>query len=101
MIDAVRAVACLWVMLFHAAYLTGFIHSGNVLRPWVAQAGTAAMVFFLVSGFLLYRPFVQASVAGERAPSSITFWWRRLLRVVPGYWVALKLINLVLGTTVV
>ena len=100
MIDAVRAVACLWVMAFHAAFLTGFIHDGNVLRPWLAQAGTAAMIFFLISGFLLYRPFVAAHVSGGRAPSGVTFWWRRLLRVVPGYWVALTLITVALGTTV-
>ena len=100
MLDAMRAVACLWVMLFHAAYLTGFVHSGNVLRPWLAQAGAAPLVFFVISAFLLYRPFVEASITQSRAPSIVTFWWRRILRVVPAYWVALTLITVVLGTTV-
>lgn len=100
LVDSVRGIACLWVMLYHAAFVTGFIHGGAVVRPWLAQAGTAAMTFFLVSSFLLYRPFAKANIHGERALGSLTFWWRRILRIVPAYWVALTVITLVVGKTV-
>jgi peptidoglycan/LPS O-acetylase OafA/YrhL len=54
-------------------------------------------VFFLLSAFLLYRPFVRARL--DRAQPSIrAYAWRRALRIVPGYWVALLVAVVVLGT---
>ena len=46
-------------------------------------------VFFLISGFLLYRPFVVAHLAAARKPRTGAFWIRRLLRIVPAYWLVL------------
>jgi peptidoglycan/LPS O-acetylase OafA/YrhL len=45
-------------------------------------------IFFLLSAFLLYRPFVRARIANEEA-SVGAYAWRRGLRIYPGYWVAL------------
>jgi peptidoglycan/LPS O-acetylase OafA/YrhL len=52
-------------------------------------------VFFLISGFLLYRPFAVAHFSGRPSPSVKTFWARRLLRVMPGYWLALTVLTYV------
>ena len=46
-------------------------------------------VFFLISGFLLYRPFVAAALEGRPGPSVRRFFRRRLLRIYPAYWLAL------------
>src|SRR5204862_20409 len=46
-------------------------------------------VFFLISGFLLYRPFVAAALDGRPGPSVRRFFKRRLLRIYPAYWLAL------------
>jgi peptidoglycan/LPS O-acetylase OafA/YrhL len=46
-------------------------------------------VFFLISGFLLYRPFVVAHLAQAPRPRTGAFWLRRLLRIVPAYWLVL------------
>ena len=51
-------------------------------------------VFFVLSGFLLYRPFVRARLLGGPAPPGAAYGWRRVLRIVPAYWVALALIAL-------
>ena len=45
-------------------------------------------VFFLISGFLLYRPFAASHIAGGAAPAVRRFWARRFLRIVPAYWLA-------------
>ena len=55
-------------------------------------------IFFVISGFLLYRPFVRARLRGERAPRPLAYAWRRALRIAPNYWVALTVTTIVLGT---
>jgi peptidoglycan/LPS O-acetylase OafA/YrhL len=54
-------------------------------------------LFFLISGFLLYRPFVRARVLDDPAPRTGAYAWRRFLRIVPAYWVALAVIAIWLG----
>jgi peptidoglycan/LPS O-acetylase OafA/YrhL len=51
-------------------------------------------IFFLISGFLLYRPFVRARLYGEESPHVPAYAWRRFLRIVPAYWVALTIVAL-------
>jgi peptidoglycan/LPS O-acetylase OafA/YrhL len=53
-------------------------------------------IFFVLSGFLLYRPFVAARLEGRKGPSVRRYARRRVLRIIPAYWVAL----IVLGLTV-
>lgn len=43
-------------------------------------------VFFALSGYLLARPFIEAFVAGRSAPNVATYLRRRLLRIVPCFW---------------
>ena len=55
--------------------------------------------FFVISAFLLYRPFVASHFA-EREPVALgAYWWRRALRIFPAYWVALTAAILFFGTT--
>jgi peptidoglycan/LPS O-acetylase OafA/YrhL len=54
-------------------------------------------IFFLISAFLLYRPFVAARLHGEEPPLAGAYAWRRFLRVAPPYWLALCVIGLWLG----
>jgi peptidoglycan/LPS O-acetylase OafA/YrhL len=98
LIDAVRGLACMWVLLFHAAFITGYLTKDGPLQPFLSLAGTAAALFFVLSGYLLYRPFAAANIAGRDAPDSVRFYWGRFLRVVVAYWVALTLVTIVLGT---
>jgi peptidoglycan/LPS O-acetylase OafA/YrhL len=62
----------------------------------VMDAGVA--IFFVLSGFLIYRPFVIAHAEGRKPQRTVSFWWRRVLRIVPAYWVALTFFWKVLPT---
>ena len=53
-------------------------------------------VFFVISGFLLYRPFAVAHFRDGTNPSVRSFWVRRLKRIVPAYWTAFLIITFVL-----
>ncbi|TMK55405.1 MAG: acyltransferase, partial [Actinobacteria bacterium] len=59
------------------------------LSPYFAQMDIGVPVFFVISGFLLYRPFVAARLSGRPSMGAGMFWWRRALRIFPAYWVAL------------
>jgi peptidoglycan/LPS O-acetylase OafA/YrhL len=100
--DSLRAIAALSVFLGHTVTLTYSLaqHRSVVLfAEQVAYQGVA--IFFLISGFLLYRPFLTARRTGR--PLGVrSFARRRVLRIVPGYWVALTVLvvaGLVSGVT--
>jgi peptidoglycan/LPS O-acetylase OafA/YrhL len=88
--EALRATAAVMVLVHHAASLSGGRAGGAQTLAAVFDGGVA--VFFVLSGFLLYRPMVAAGVAGRAGLSWRAFWWRRVLRIVPAYWVALTIL---------
>lgn len=90
-LEGMRAVAASLVVLTHATFLAGDSRSGFLAQPGrFGDAGVA--IFFTLSGFLLYRPFVVAHLEGKRQLPAVAFWWRRILRIFPCYWVALTVL---------
>lgn len=90
--DGLRALAALSVLMLHVAWVSGF-----TLRSWfglyTSRLDIGVAIFFLISGFLLYRPFVVAHLSGERPLSTRTFLVRRALRILPAYWAALTILT--------
>jgi peptidoglycan/LPS O-acetylase OafA/YrhL len=98
--DSLRAIAALSVVLFHVAFvLEGF--TNETWGRYATQLNIGVTIFFLISGFLLYRPFVRARYAGEPPPNVGAYATRRLFRIVPAYWVALIVIALWIDLPVV
>jgi peptidoglycan/LPS O-acetylase OafA/YrhL len=92
--DSLRAIAALAVLGTHAAVYA----ASPGLMPYAARLEVGVAIFFVISGFLLYRPFVRARLLAERPPRLRAYAWRRALRIVPNYWVALTVTTIVLGT---
>jgi peptidoglycan/LPS O-acetylase OafA/YrhL len=98
--DAFRFFGMTMVLLVHAAFAT---------RPWVQEhlpewlqsllqrMDVGVAIFFVLSGFLLFRPFVVRRLADRPPVKTGTFLRRRSLRVLPGYWFALTFCVVVLG----
>jgi peptidoglycan/LPS O-acetylase OafA/YrhL len=97
LVDSLRALAALSILLLHAAILGGVMDDGAALQPYIARLDIGVPIFFVISGFLLYRPFVAARLSGRAGPAVLPYAWRRFLRIVPAYWVALTVIALVLS----
>jgi peptidoglycan/LPS O-acetylase OafA/YrhL len=97
LMDSMRAIAFLAVFVTHGAFFAGMLNDESTLRPYVARLDVGVRVFFLISAFLLYRPFVKARLRGEPAPLVGAYAWRRFLRVAPPYWVVLTIVVLWLG----
>jgi peptidoglycan/LPS O-acetylase OafA/YrhL len=90
--DALRAFAALSVVATHTSGLTTFNSTNDLLGPFTARLNVGVTVFFVISGFLLYRPFVAARLEGRPAPRLLAYGRRRLLRIVPAYWLALTVL---------
>src|SRR5437763_7005895 len=90
--DGLRALAALSVVAFHAAFFARLGVSDNPLRPYASHLMVGVTLFFLISGFLLYRPFVRARLSDEQMPGAAAYGWRRFLRIAPAYWVALTVV---------
>ena len=86
--DSLRAIAALAIVAYHVAPHAGAFRS-EFTTAVSAQLSTGVALFFLISGTLLYRPFVLAHATGERPPDVRAYAWRRFLRIVPAYWAAL------------
>jgi peptidoglycan/LPS O-acetylase OafA/YrhL len=95
-----RAVAALSVVFYHVAFK--FPPPRSQVGQYLSQrnAGppvTAVVLFFVISGFVLYLPFVRARYEGEPMPALVPYAVRRLARIVPAYWVALAIVSVWLG----
>jgi peptidoglycan/LPS O-acetylase OafA/YrhL len=104
-LDAYRGIGMTMVLLNHAAYATGFMGrqttAGEVFAPLIARLDLSVPMFFVMSGFLLYRPFAGATLRDRPPMSSRLFYRRRVLRIFPAYVVALVGIGLVFGLPIV
>jgi peptidoglycan/LPS O-acetylase OafA/YrhL len=90
--DFLRAAACLIVLFHHLALRlsTGEISPAlQVFRTFAHNGTFGVAIFFVLSGFLLARPFWQALDKGQPMPSPGTYAMRRAARILPGFWLAL------------
>lgn len=95
LVDSLRAIAALSVFMFHVG---GAAFPPHAVAIFTSRLNVGVTLFFVISGFLLYRPFVAARlIRGRHALGPGRYAWHRFLRIVPAYWVALTVVALWLG----
>ena len=99
-LDGLRAIAAFLIVFHHAGFSSGLTFRSDLGGLLLTRMDIGVSIFFVLSGFLLYRPFVVAQFNGAPAPATGPFWIRRLVRIYPGYWVAF-VVQLVLGAVTV
>jgi peptidoglycan/LPS O-acetylase OafA/YrhL len=83
-LTGVRAVAALLVVGTHAAYTTGkYTHGYWGLVGSRMEIGVP--IFFVLSGYLLFRPWVKSAATGGPPPSLSRYAWHRVRRIMPPY----------------
>jgi len=103
-IEGVRALAASSVLLFHVWLFAA--PDGEAVRirgldRVLPDLAFGVTLFFTLSGFLLYRPFVAALVRSTDRPSFRAYLRNRALRIVPAYLVIVLLCALVLRSVTV
>ena len=89
-LEGLRALAALMVVAHHASSLAGSARTPQLVRIPAEVMDGGVAVFFVLSGFLIYRPIAAAHQSGDVPAPWPGFLWRRLLRLVPAYWLALS-----------
>ena len=93
-LDGLRAVAALSVFGFHAWLYTlstprASFAPVSFLNDLFAQLRVGLVLFFVLTGFLLFRAWVRSGAAGGPAPANATYAVHRIGRIVPAYWLAI------------
>jgi peptidoglycan/LPS O-acetylase OafA/YrhL len=97
-LDGLRAIAALSVVVYHVVVNYNLWTLSFDTWSWLSRLGSFGVsVFFLISGLLLYRPFVVAWFDGRPPPNLRQFWTRRFFRIFPAYWAALIVFAFVFG----
>jgi len=89
-LDGLRFVGALGVLTTHVGF-----DSGDALRgPFasvLARLDAGVALFFVVSGFLLFRPHAMAQLEGRHRPRPLSYYVRRAARILPVLWIAVAL----------
>lgn len=97
-LDGLRGILAFCVVLVHATAQYN-PHVLNTLH--IEIFGQAIVVFFVLSGVLIYWPFLNAILDGRPLPSLRTYARARIFRVYPAYLVAFLLANFALSAVFV
>jgi peptidoglycan/LPS O-acetylase OafA/YrhL len=83
-LTGIRAVAALLVMATHAAYTTGK-YTHEYIGLMYSRMEIGVPIFFVLSGFLLFAPWVKANATDGPSPSLRRYTWHRVRRIMPAY----------------
>ncbi|HEX8854871.1 MAG TPA: acyltransferase [Thermoleophilaceae bacterium] len=90
-LDGLRGVAALSVLVYHVwLYTTDDSGHPSTWHDHLLRQGYLGLVlFFVLSGYLLYSPWLRAALERRGAPALCRYVRSRLARIAPGYYVAL------------
>jgi peptidoglycan/LPS O-acetylase OafA/YrhL len=95
-LDGVRGLLCLSIAITH---VSGY-YSKNTAELWKSNVfGFSLVYFFVLSGFLLFLPYVRNVVAersSARMPNVRDYAVHRFARIMPAYLVIFLIVNFVL-----
>ncbi|MCW3040240.1 MAG: acyltransferase [Solirubrobacterales bacterium] len=100
-LDGLRGLAATAVVLLH----TWMFDHGDEGRPsktgldvFMGELRLGVTLFFVLSGFLLVRPWVRSRLEGSSRPPLGPYLRRRAARVLPAYYLALVGVHLLLSS---
>jgi peptidoglycan/LPS O-acetylase OafA/YrhL len=84
-LDTLRAVGAFAVLTTHAMFWSGdYLGNGWLGTLW-ARLDVGVSLFFVLSGFLLSRPWFARRELDLPAPATGRYLWKRFLRIYPAY----------------
>ncbi|ADU48176.1 acyltransferase family protein [Intrasporangium calvum] len=86
-LDGLRAVGALAVVTTHAGFHSGESVNGS-FAGLLARLDVGVPIFFVVSGYLLYRPHALARMTLASPPRMRRYFLHRALRILPALWIA-------------
>jgi peptidoglycan/LPS O-acetylase OafA/YrhL len=91
-IDGLRAFAAVSVVAYHSWLYTrspvSVAHRDTLAGQMLHELRLGLVLFFVLSGFLLYQPWVRSALEGAAAPRLKDYLVRRAARILPAYYLA-------------
>ena len=95
-LEAYRGVAALMIVVFHAYQHSRvgvtYVYQSTLLHPLLRSLDSGVAIFLVLSGFLIFLPFVGAFLGQRPYQSARGFLIRRFIRIVPLYYTAIILV---------
>ncbi|WP_072690427.1 acyltransferase family protein [Rhodococcus marinonascens] len=85
-LTGVRAFAMLLVVGAHAGFWTGK-YTPDLVGAVYSRLEIGVAIFFVLSGYLLFRPWVKALAEGREGPAVGMYLRHRARRILPAYWI--------------
>jgi peptidoglycan/LPS O-acetylase OafA/YrhL len=89
-LDGLRGIAVLLVVWYHLWEIT-WLSPGPRLQFLPATGFIGVHLFFFLSGFVISYPFIGAMLAQRAEPTWRNFAWRRFIKIVPSYVLAVAI----------
>lgn len=86
-LDGLRAVGAAAVLITHVAFNSG-LSINERFGALLGRLDVGVALFFVVSGFLLFRPHVEAHLTDQPRPPLGSYLTRRAARILPVLWIA-------------
>jgi peptidoglycan/LPS O-acetylase OafA/YrhL len=101
-IESLRGLAASSILVFHCwVFSSAAVLTWNLgpVTPFMQPLQSGVTLFFVLSGFLLYRPVAQAILGGTMTPRVLPYLRNRALRILPAYWVVVLVSGFVLQSS--
>lgn len=96
-LDTLRIIGAMAVLTTHAAFWAAAYTDYGTWGVLLARLDVGVAIFFVLSGFLLSRPWIVAASDGTARPDARRYLWRRVLRIMPVYLVTAVLALSLIG----
>ncbi|MCX6469280.1 MAG: acyltransferase [Corynebacteriales bacterium] len=90
-LTGIRGVAALLVCASHAAFWTGH-YTDDLPGRILARLEIGVPIFFTLSGFLLFHPWISGLAQATGSPSLRRYADHRVRRILPAYWVTVLVV---------
>lgn len=86
-LDSLRFVGAMAVLVTHVSFQTG-VYGPSLIGTFTARLDVGVAIFFVLSGFLLSRPYFSHLARRVPLPGPRYYLWKRALRIIPTYTIA-------------
>jgi peptidoglycan/LPS O-acetylase OafA/YrhL len=86
-LDGLRGLAAVAIVIHHAWMFSA--HGMTLADRALDELRLGVTLFFVLSGYLVFGPFVAAALDGRDQPSKRRYALKRAARILPAYWLVL------------
>ena len=89
-LDSLRGFSTILIVIYHVCAVSGYtVAHANSSGAYINRLNVGVAIFFVLSGFLIFRPFVHSLIHSSALPAVRQYYLKRAARILPGYWFAL------------